>query len=141
VKDAAKEECTGLLQEAGFGSEAIRPPLIATSGTAHYMSNAGLKVEKIDKTISAVENIFREQKIIAVLNIHNHGREAGRFGYQLRALARRYAVPCFTSLDTFRAAVELPVQRKWQMQTMAEYRAKTASSLSDETLNYVKQKG
>jgi carbamoyl-phosphate synthase large subunit len=82
--------------------------LLATSGTAAFLAEAGLSVRKVHKLHQGSPNIIdhlRDGSIDLVVNTLSHGRGPERDGYQIRRAAVELGIPCFTSLDTVRALV------------------------------------
>ncbi|KMM38420.1 carbamoyl-phosphate synthase (glutamine-hydrolyzing) large subunit [Guptibacillus hwajinpoensis] len=73
--------------------------LYATPGTAHYLNKKGIQAKLIQKELENVEKLMKEG-LGAVISIPTTGREKERSGFQIRALATRYKIPCFTHIDT-----------------------------------------
>jgi len=83
----------------GFG-------IYATSGTAKFLNDNGLKVNKIEKLWEGKDSIIdliENGKINFVINTPTKGREANRDGFKIRRMATECKIPCFTSLDTAKA--------------------------------------
>jgi carbamoyl-phosphate synthase large subunit len=85
--------------------------LYATEGTAAMIEAAGLAVTMISKKISEghpnVIDVINTGTVNAVVNTITAGRIPLRDGYQIRRAAIERSIPCFTSLDTARAAVDV----------------------------------
>ena len=82
--------------------------LIATSGTAKALSEAGLKVESVLKVHEGrpnIEDLIRSNQVQLVINTPI-GRQAAHDDKYLRRAALDYAVPTVTTLAGARAAVE-----------------------------------
>ena len=71
----------------------------ATPGTAEFLNEKGIQSIVIQKDLHEVEALMKEE-LSAVVSIPTIGREKDRSGFQMRALATRYKVPCFTHVDT-----------------------------------------
>ncbi len=84
--------------------------LLATEGTAQYIqATLGLPVESITKKLSEghpnVIDVLRAGRVKAVVNTITGDRRPLRDGFAIRRAATERRVPCFTSLDTLRAAL------------------------------------
>jgi carbamoyl-phosphate synthase large subunit len=92
------------LSEAGFR-------LYATEGTAAMIDALGLPVEQVAKRLNEghpnVVDVIRDRTVDGVVNIPE-GRLTGtlRDGFHIRRAAAERRIPCFTSLDTARAAAD-----------------------------------
>ncbi|WP_312472512.1 carbamoyl-phosphate synthase (glutamine-hydrolyzing) large subunit [Neobacillus sp.] len=81
--------------------------LAATEGTADFLKNKGIPVEKVVKDEQDVNDLFRNHAMKAVINIPNQGRNKLKFGFYIREQAIRYKVPVLTHLDTVNAIIGL----------------------------------
>ena len=85
--------------------------LYATEGTAAMIDGLGLSVEEVTKRLSEghpnVVDVIRDGTVDGVINIPE-GRVTGtlRDGFHIRRAAAEQRIPCFTSLDTARAAAD-----------------------------------
>jgi carbamoyl-phosphate synthase large subunit len=92
------------LHDAGFR-------LYATEGTASLISAIGLPVETVEKGLNDghpnVLDVISDGRVSCVINTPE-GRYTGtlRDGFYIRRAATEKRIPCFTSIDTARAAVE-----------------------------------
>jgi carbamoyl-phosphate synthase large subunit len=83
----------------------------ATDGTASMLRAVGISVEQVPKRLSEghpnVVDVIQDGTVNAVINI-SEGRMTGtlRDGFHIRRAAAERRIPCFTSLDTARVAVE-----------------------------------
>jgi carbamoyl-phosphate synthase large subunit len=107
IADRYKPEAApiiGQLAQAGFR-------LYATEGTAGMIDTLGLPVEQVTKRLSEghpnVVDVIRDGTVDGVINIPE-GRVTGtlRDGFHIRRAAAERRIPCFTSLDTARAAAD-----------------------------------
>jgi len=107
IADRHKPEAAPIIRqlvEAGFR-------LYATEGTAAMLDRLGLPVEQVTKRLSEghpnVVDVIRDRTVDGVINIPE-GRVTGtlRDGFHIRRAAAERRIPCFTSLDTARAAAE-----------------------------------
>ena len=83
--------------------------LYATDGTAAMIAGLGLPVIAIPKRLSGhpnVVDIIEDGTVQAVVNTVTGDREVLQDGFAIRRAATEARIPCFTSLDTARAAVE-----------------------------------
>jgi len=107
IADRDKGEALPLVQRlarAGYR-------LYATEGTAALIERAGLEVTQISKKLSEghpnVLDLILGGKVEGVVNTLTHGSTPLRDGFQIRRAAAEQRIPCFTSLDTFRVALEV----------------------------------
>ena len=84
--------------------------LYATEGTAAMISALGVEVTMITKRLGEghpnVVDVINEGTVDAVVNIVSEATATLRDGFEVRRSAAECRIPCFTSLDTARAAVE-----------------------------------
>ena len=84
--------------------------MYATEGTAAMISGLGLPAIAIPKRLSAghpnVVDVIKDGVVRAVINTVTGDREVLQDGFAIRRAASEARIPCFTSLDTARAAVE-----------------------------------
>lgn len=102
--------------------------LYATEGTAAMIKEAGLPVKMITKKLSEghpnVVDVINQGMVNGVLNTITGGRIPLRDGFYIRRAATEKRIPCFTSLDTARVAVETLVNtgEAYNVQPLADYR-------------------
>jgi carbamoyl-phosphate synthase large subunit len=91
------------LVEAGCG-------LFATEGTAALITGLGLPAQPVTKLLGRghpnVLDVIADGTVDAVINTVTGDRDALQDGFHIRRAAVDTRIPCFTSLDTARAAVE-----------------------------------
>jgi len=84
--------------------------LYATEGTSAVLRASGLEVTMISKKISEghpnVLDVIRDGTVNVVLNTPTGGRVPMRDGFEIRRAATERRIPCFTSIDTARVAVD-----------------------------------
>ena len=84
--------------------------LYATEGTAAMIAGLGLPCVPIPKRLSAghpnVVDVIENGTVQAVVNTVTGDRDTLQDGFYIRRAATEARIPCFTSLDTARAAVE-----------------------------------
>ncbi|MGX6444698.1 carbamoyl-phosphate synthase (glutamine-hydrolyzing) large subunit [Neobacillus sp. K501] len=97
--------------------------IAATEGTAEYLEENGILVEKVIKDSADVDELFRQHPLNAVINIPNQGRNKQKFGFYIREQATRYNVPMFTHLDTVEAMIGLQANHisDSNIRTVTEY--------------------
>jgi carbamoyl-phosphate synthase large subunit len=119
ISDREKLESLSILQQMAEKQYKIA----ATEGTAMFLRENGISIEKIVKDDRDVNELFRKQKIKAVINIPNQGRNKIKFGFHIREQATRYNVPVFTHLDTVEAIIGLQVKDipNSEVRTVTEY--------------------
>jgi carbamoyl-phosphate synthase large subunit len=108
--------------------------LYATEGTAGMIAALGIPVEQVTKRLSEghpnVVDVINDGSVSCVINTPE-GRFTGtlRDGFYIRRAATEKRVPCFTSVDTARAAVDAmvagmsqPDGHAYQVRPLREYR-------------------
>ncbi|MBA7630802.1 Carbamoyl-phosphate synthase large chain [subsurface metagenome] len=107
--------------------------LYATEGTAAMVESVGLPVKMISKKLSEghpnVIDIINDGTVNGVVNTITGGRIPLRDGFYIRRAAAEKHIPCFTSLDTARAAVETLVNgsQTYSAQPLPDYRQKESA--------------
>ncbi|HLF05510.1 MAG TPA: carbamoyl-phosphate synthase large subunit [Dehalococcoidia bacterium] len=106
IADQHKGEAVPLVQDlARSGCQ-----LYATEGTAAMIAALGLPVTMITKKMGEghpnVVDVINDGLVRAVINTLSGETSVMRDGFQIRRAAVERRIPCFTSLDTARAAVE-----------------------------------
>jgi carbamoyl-phosphate synthase large subunit len=104
--------------------------LVATEGTAaRIRAELGIPVEGATKKLTEghpnVLDVIQSRRVSVVVNTVTGDRRPLRDGFLIRRTATERRVPCFTSLDTLRAAID---GRRLQsgtpeVRTLQEYRA------------------
>ena len=106
VHDKDKPEIVSIAKgmfELGF-------KIIATEGTARYLTNHGITVavvSKITEDPPHILDMIKEGKIQMVINTLTRGKEQERDGYKIRMSTVENGVPCLTSLDTASAVLQV----------------------------------
>jgi carbamoyl-phosphate synthase large subunit len=101
--------------------------LYATEGTSAMIAALGLPVTTVTKVLSGghpnVVDVIVDGTVQCVINT-SEGRFTGslRDGFHIRRAAAERRIPCFTSIDTARAAIEaLTHNARFEVATLAEY--------------------
>jgi len=107
LSDRTKPEAMPIVRE--LASVGYR--LYATEGTAAMLEALGLPVEQVTKRIEEghpnVVDAIQAGLVDCVINTAEGGQPtAMRDGFQIRRAAAERRIPCFTSIDTARAATE-----------------------------------
>jgi carbamoyl-phosphate synthase large subunit len=97
--------------------------IAATEGTALFLEENGIFVEKVVTDSHDVNEFFRHEKLKAVINVPNQGRNKQKFGFYIREQAVRYNIPVFTHLDTVEAMIDLHNHSRSdaKVRTMSEF--------------------
>ena len=109
------------LAEAGYG-------LFATAGTAGMILGLGIDAFAIPKAQTGERpntvDIIADGTVSAVVNTIEGDRESLEDGFEIRRAAVDRRIPCFTSLDTARAAVESLIggTANYNIKPLPEYR-------------------
>jgi carbamoyl-phosphate synthase large subunit len=127
ISDRDKAESVPLIRKL----VSIDYQLYATEGTAIMIEALGLPVTLITKKLSEghpnVIDIIADGTVDGVLNTITGGHAPLRDGFQIRRVAVEKRIPCFTSLDTARVAVETLVNstQTFTVQPLREYLIRT----------------
>lgn len=105
IADKDKPEALPIIRDlAGLGYK-----LCATEGTAAMIEAVGLPVQMVTKKLDQghpnVLDVIRDGVVQGVVNTIGGHRQPLRDGFAIRRGAVERGIPCFTSLDTFRAVV------------------------------------
>ncbi|OCA83312.1 carbamoyl phosphate synthase large subunit [Bacillus sp. FJAT-27225] len=103
VPDREKDEILEVIRSL----HKIGANIVATKGTFKFLIENGVPASVYSSDSKALEQLFREGKVDAVINIPSQGRKPGTFGFALRQLAVRYNLPCFTHIDTLTSFLKL----------------------------------
>ena len=106
IADRDKAEAVPLVR----GLAETRSPIYATEGTAAMVRALGCDVArvmlKLGEKNSDVLDVIERGDVQAIINTISQHASVLRDGFEIRRAAAERRVPCFTSLDTARAAVE-----------------------------------
>ena len=112
IADGDKPEAVPLVRSLAKAGH----PLLATEGTARMIQALGFDVRQITKRLSEghpnVVDAIEMGWVGAVVNTITGRRGPLKDGFQIRRAAVERRIPCFTSLDTARVAVEVATQRR-----------------------------
>jgi carbamoyl-phosphate synthase large subunit len=107
--------------------------LYATEGTAAMIGSIGLPVRMVTKKLSEghpnVIDVIHDDSVNGVVNTVTGGRISLRDGFSIRRAAAERRMPCFTSLDTARVAIEALANTSqiFNVQPLGEYLRKSKS--------------
>ena len=123
VSDRTKADALPLIHQlaaAGYH-------MYATEGTAKTIAALGLPVTTVTKVLTGdhpnVVDVINDGTVQCVINLPE-GRMTGslRDGFHIRRAAAEKRIPCFTSIDTARAAIQaLANDSQYSVETLAEY--------------------
>jgi len=106
IADQNKAEALDLVRDLGQAG----CPLYATEGTAAMISALGIPVtvanKRLDEGHPNVVDLITNGTVGAVINTLSGDTSVMQDGFFIRRAAVERQIPCFTSLDTARAAVE-----------------------------------
>ena len=106
VADRDKAEALPIIRKLS----SLNYRVYATEGTASVLQGAGMQVnvitKKLDEGHPNVVDVIVDGTVDAVINTITGGRVPLHDGFQIRRAAAEKRVPCFTSLDTARVAVD-----------------------------------
>ena len=124
IADRNKEEAEPMIRqlaESGYH-------FYATEGTAKMVRSMGIPVFAVPKRLNEghpnVVDIIADGTVDAVVNTVTGDRQVLQDGFHIRRAAVDRRIPCFTSLDTARAAAESLTNRTgYQVKPLGEYRS------------------
>jgi carbamoyl-phosphate synthase large subunit len=124
IADRDKAEALPIIRQlAAAGNK-----LYATEGTASMIQTAGLPVKITSKKLNEghpnIIDLINDGTISGVVNTTTGGHVPFRDGFYIRRAAVEKRIPCFTSLDTIRAAaatISRGVQ-SYTVQPLPDYR-------------------
>jgi carbamoyl-phosphate synthase large subunit len=126
IADRDKAEALPIIRKlAAAGNK-----LYATEGTANMIQAAGLPVKMTSKKLSEghpnIIDLINDGTIAGVVNTITGGHVPFRDGFYIRRAAAEKRIPCFTSLDTIRAATEAISRgsQSYTAQPLPDYRTK-----------------
>ncbi|MFS0574322.1 carbamoyl-phosphate synthase large subunit [Sporosarcina sp. 179-K 3D1 HS] len=117
VADKDKEETISLAKR--FRN--IGYHILATEGTAKALKEAGIKVETVEKIGSEgpdLLDVIQKGEAQFIINTLTKGKQPERDGFRIRREAVENGVPCFTSLDTADATLQVIESMTFQMEEM-----------------------
>ena len=123
IRDSHKSEALPLVRE--LDKAGCR--LYATEGTAAMISAMGLPVtmatKRLDEGHPNVLDVINEDSVGAVINTLSGEESVLRDGFYIRRAAVERQIPCFTALDTARAAVGslLTAKETYRIRSIREY--------------------
>jgi carbamoyl-phosphate synthase large subunit len=126
LADRDKPEALPIIRKlAATGSK-----LYATEGTAAMIEAAGLPVKMTSKKLNEghpnIIDLINDGTISGVVNTITGGHVPLRDGFHIRRAATEKRIPCFTSLDTLRAAAEALASGSqfYTVQPLPDYRTR-----------------
>jgi carbamoyl-phosphate synthase large subunit len=126
IADRDKAEALPIIKKlAAAGNK-----LYATEGTAAMIQAAGMSVnltsKKLDEGHPNIIDMINDGTISSVVNTTTGGHAPFRDGFYIRRAAAEKRIPCFTSLDTIRAAAEVisNTTPNYNVQPLPDYRNK-----------------
>ena len=125
IADRDKPESLSIIRKLA----SVGYKLYATEGTAAMIEAAGFPVTMISKKLSEghpnIIDIINDGTVNGVVNTITGGRIPLRDGFHIRRAVVEKRIPCFTSLDTARAAAEALVNGSqiYSIQPLLRYRA------------------
>jgi carbamoyl-phosphate synthase large subunit len=123
IADRDKVEAQPLIRKL----HALDYKLYATEGTAAMIESMGLPVKMVTKKLNEghpnVIDIIEDNSVNGVINTITGGRIPLKDGFAIRRAAAEKRIPCFTSLDTARVAIEALESRNrtFNVQPLREY--------------------
>ena len=123
IADTDKPDAVGLARQ--LHSEGH--PLYATEGTAAMIEALGIPVTRVDKLLGSktdVVDVIVDGSVSAVVNTMT-GSSAVPIddGFSIRRAAADHRIPCFTSIDTARVALESIRSSSYNVKRLDEYLA------------------
>ncbi|MFC1929270.1 carbamoyl-phosphate synthase large subunit [Chloroflexota bacterium] len=126
IADRDKPEALPIIRKLA----SLNYKLYATEGTAAMIEAVGLPVKVTSKKLSEghpnIVDMIHNGEISGVVNTITGDHVPLRDGFQIRRAAAEKRIPCFTNLDTIRAAVEALANgvQAYTTQPLPDYRTK-----------------
>ncbi len=102
-------------------------PLYATAGTASMIEALGFPVTAVEKKLQEghpnVVDVIQDGTVSAVVNTVTGERRPLHDGFHIRRAAAERQIPCFTSIDTARAAIETVQEGTYNIRRLDDYLA------------------
>ena len=129
IADPDKSDSAGLVRMLEQGGHKI----YATNGTANMIRSMGVDVTEVEKRLQGgkgrtVVDIIEDGTVSAVVNTVTGDRSTLQDGFHIRRAAVMQRIPCFTSIDTARCAIESEgamtddqESQGYSVKTLAEY--------------------
>ncbi len=129
IADPDKSDSAGLVRMLEQGGHKI----YATAGTANMIRLMGVDVTEVEKRLQGgtnrtVVDIIEAGTVSAVVNTVTGDRSTLQDGFHIRRAAVMQRIPCFTSIDTARCAIESEgamaddmESQGYSVKTLAEY--------------------
>ena len=129
IADPDKSDSAGLVHMLEQGGHKI----YATNGTANMIRLMGVDVTEVEKRLQGgkgrtVVDIIEDGTVSAVVNTVTGDRSTLQDGFHIRRAAVMQHIPCFTSIDTARCAIESEgamaddmESQGYSVKTLAEY--------------------
>lgn len=118
IADDNKQEALELAKRfanIGYG-------ILATSGTAAYFAENGVRVQIVEKIGDSdhqdIPALVRQGKIQAIINTVGTKRTAGRDGVAIRRAAVEHGIPLFTAMDTAEAMLKVLESRSFMTEAI-----------------------
>ncbi len=124
VADKDKEEALDIAKR--FHTIGYR--ILATSGTASYLSQANIPaqiVNKIGAEKPSLLDVIRKGEAQFVINTLTKGKQPARDGFRIRRESVENGVACLTSLDTAKAILRVLESMTFSAESMATHAKKT----------------
>jgi len=129
IADRDKPEALLLIRK--FATSGYK--IYATEGTAAMLETAGIPVKMVSKKLTEghpnIIDIINNGTVNGVVNTITGGRVPLRDGFEIRRAAAEKHVPCFTSLDTARVAIEAIMNGSqiYSIEPLTSYREKESA--------------
>jgi carbamoyl-phosphate synthase large subunit len=123
IADKDKAEAEPLIKQL----HSLHRELYATEGTAQMIESMGFPVKMVTKKLSEghpnVVDVIQGNSVTGVINTITGGRIPLKDGLAIRRAAAEKRIPCFTSLDTARVAMEALTNSSqiFNVQPLGEY--------------------
>ncbi|MCX6012810.1 MAG: carbamoyl-phosphate synthase large subunit [Chloroflexi bacterium] len=123
IADRDKAEAIPLIRK--FSEAGYR--IYATEGTSRFIEAAGIQVKMIVQKIGSghpdVIDIIENGSVNTVVNTLTERAIPLRDGFEIRRVATERRIPCFTSLDTARAAIDTVISggKTYNVLPLSEY--------------------
>jgi len=137
IADRDKAESVAMIKKL----HSLHYRLYATEGTAAMIESLGFPVKMVTKKLGEghpnVADVIQDGFVDGVVNTVTGGRIPLKDGFNIRRAAAERRIPCFTSLDTVRVAIEALINSNqvFNVQPLREYLKNQKAKVKNQNYN------
>ncbi|WP_347550170.1 carbamoyl-phosphate synthase (glutamine-hydrolyzing) large subunit [Pseudalkalibacillus hwajinpoensis] len=126
ISEEHKEDASDTLSNLTEKGVAI----YATQGTYRFLTEKGIEAQLIKRDLNEIDQLMKDD-IDAIVSIPTTGREKERLGFQIRALATRYKIPCFSHVDTLQL-IDLSGAKTKEVKSLQDWHQSKPTTIGQE---------